>query len=345
MRALAFLIASIFLMPYRAIAEPGAVIISGKVTDRDRAVARGAAERSVAAAGWVLDGKPFATKDVNAITACLHDVAAWPCVSKIVNGRGIRRVAVVSLNRDPAANGSPQVAITERLVLSDAELVALGQRFCERCTDDTLDNLTAELTNELLQHAALESGRTVLAVRSTPQGAIYSVDGVVGGATDATINIVPGTHVVTIDHEGFERATRTIEAVEGKTAEVTVTLQRTDQVGAQHPPAVGSHKRDTVAPRSRALPIALVIVGAVAIGGGATALAFNGSDVVKPPNEPQPRGYYDTVPAGVTALVGGVVVAGVGGYLWWKYSHDRPSSTPTVTPVAGGAVLGVLGAF
>ena len=364
MRAIATFIALSFLLLPRAFAETGAVVVSGKIEERDQTSAKTAVEQSVRAAGWTLDPRPFSARDVNAIAACLRDVAAWPCVSRVVGGRGIRRVAVVGLSRDPTTKGVPQVVITERLVLADAELVVLGQRFCERCTDDTLTALATELTKELLQRAALESGRTVLAVRSTPRGALYSVDGVLSGATDAVINIVPGTHVVIIEHEGYDTATRTIEAVEGKTSEVTVTLLRhVEQPGsppsehptlpqptASVPPKPPEHRTDpksdpVVEPRSRALPVTMLVIGALAVAGGATALAFNQHDVTKPPNERQPRGYYDTVPAGVTAIVGGIAVAGVGGYLWWKYSRENARSAPTVTPVAGGAVLGVQGAF
>jgi hypothetical protein len=270
-------------------------------------------------------------------------------------------VAVVGLGRDSTANGVPQVVITERLVLADAELAVLGQRFCERCTDDSLGALTAELTKELLQLAVLESGRTVLAVKSTPQGALYSVDGVLSGATDAVINIVPGTHVVIIEHAGFESATRTIEAVEGKTSEVTVTLLRhleqpeaqlpgdqrpsprlREQRPSPHPETGSSTRPDAVMThRSAVVPTTMLLVGALAVAGGATALVFNQRDVTKPPDERQPRGYYDTVPAGITSIAGGVAIASLGGYLWWKYSRNNTRSAPMVTPVLGGAVLGV----
>lgn len=323
-------------------ADRGAVVVAGKIAERDRLVAKTAAEKSVGAAGWALDAKPFSAKEVAAISECLHDVEAWPCVSRAVSARGLRRLAVVSLMQQPGPNGTPQVAITERLVLADADLAVLGQRFCERCTDDTLSALTAELTHELLQRVVLESGRTVLSVKSTPQGSIYAVDGVLSGATDATLNIVPGHHVVTIEREGYEPVSRTIDAVEGKTSEVIVTLQRID-------PALptGTRPKETAptSRRSRALPITMVAIGAVAVIGGVTALMLDQREESKPPTEHQPSGYYDTTPAGIAAVAGGVVVAGAGAYLWWKISREQPRATPTVTPVLGGAVVGMHGAF
>jgi hypothetical protein len=334
----AFLALILSLLPRAALADSGAVIVSGKVAERDRTLAMGAAEDRVRASGWELVGQPFTAKEVDGVTACLHDVEAWPCVSKIVEPHGVRRVAAVALKRNQTVNGTPQLVITERLVLADAELVVLGTRFCEQCTDDTLSALTIELTNELLQRAALDSGRTVLAVQSTPQGSRYSVDGVLGGATDATITIVPGTHVVTIEHAGYESETRTIESVEGKTSEVVVTLRRLEPIG-------NPGRKHDVAHRSRALPIAMVAVGSAAIAGGLIALASNQRDVAKPPDEDQPRWRYDTVPAGITAIVGGAAIASIGGCLWWKYSRDDARPIPMVTPVVGGAVIGVHGAF
>jgi hypothetical protein len=341
-----------FVLPLVALAEPArntatssAVLVTtaGKLTEHDRALAAGAAEARVQGAGWSLTSKPFSAREVETVAACLRDIAAWPCVARVVGGRGIRRVAVVALNRNEAPDGAPQVVIVERLVLAEAELVVLGQRFCERCTDDTLAALTAELTTELLQRAQLDSGRTVLAVRSMPQGALYSVDGTLSGATDATIDIVPGMHVVTIEKEGFESATRKVEAVEGKTAEVSVTLQHLEP--ATPPRVVAPAKPAVAARRSRALPIAMVATGSASVVGGVIALALNQHPVTKPADQEQPRGYYDTVPAGIALVVGGVLLGGAGGYLWWKYVHDDKRSSPTVTPIAGGAVVGVQGAF
>lgn len=360
MRPIAAVFAVAFFLPVVAFAEQArktvtsssAVLVTtaGKLTEHDRGLAAGAAEARVQGAGWLLTTKPFSVKEIEAVAACLRDIAAWPCVAKIVGGRGIRRVAVVALDRNEAPDGAPQVVIVERLVLAEAELVVLGQRFCERCTDDTLTALTAELTTELLQRAQLDSGRTVLAVRSMPQGALYSVDGTLNGATDATIDIVPGMHVVTIEKDGFESATRKVEAVEGKTAEVSVTLQRLEpatppRVAAPDKPTGRAHHAAGGAHHARALPIAMVATGSASVVGGVIALALNQHPVTKPADQDQPRGYYDTVPAGVTLVVGGILLGGAGGYLWWKYVHDDKHASPAVTPIAGGAIVGMQGAF
>jgi hypothetical protein len=327
-----------------ALADSGALIVStsGKVADRDRSLAMDAAETRLRAAGWEFSSARLTSREIEAITTCLHNVEAWPCVSKVVAARGIRRVAAVALKRDHTVSGTPEVVITGRLVLADVELVVLGRRFCEQCTDDTLSALTTELTTELIQQAALDSGRTVLSIKSTPQGSIYTVDGTLKSATDAIITVVPGTHVVTIEHDGYQTETRTIEAVEGKTAEVMVTLRRFDPPSDVN--ALTGKKHDPPR-RSRVLPITLVAVGGVAVVGGLIALPFNQNDERKPPGEVQPRWYYDTVTPGITAIAAGIAVAGIGGYLWWKYSRDDARAAAMVMPVVGGAVIGLHGAF
>lgn len=339
------LVLLVTLLGRTALGEPGAVIVSAnsRVTERDRSLAMHVAEDQLRAAGWELVAKPLTTKEVEAITACLRNVEAWPCVSKIVGTRGIRRVASVALRRDETVSGTPELVLTGRLVLADVTLVVVSRRFCEQCTDDTLTALTTELTTDLIQKAQLESGRTVLSIKSTPQGAIYTVDGVLRAATDALITIVPGRHVVTIERDGYQTETRTVEAVEGKTAEVIATLRRLEPL---RPDAVDK-KRDAEH-HSRTLPIALVATGSAALVGGALALALNQEDVVKPASQEQPRWHYNTIPAGITSMAAGAVVAGVGGYLWWKYSRDDArlaGSVPLVSPVTGGAILGIHGAF
>jgi hypothetical protein len=343
MRSIAVLL-TLLLIRHTALADSATVIVttSGKIAERDRTLAMDAAQNRLRAAGWEFTGNPLTSREVEVVTNCLHNVEAWPCVSKVVAARGIRRVAAVALKRDQTLSGTPELVITVRLVLADVELVVLGRRFCEQCTDDTLSELTTELITELLQQAALDAGRTVLSIKSTPQGSIYTVDGVLKSATDAIITVVPGTHVVTIEHDGYQTETRTIDAVEGKTAEVMVTLRRLDPLGS---PSGSVERIHEFQPRSRALPITLVAVGSAAALGGMIALPFNQRDDRKPPTERQPQWRYDTVTPGIAFIVGGVAAASVGAYIWWKYSRDDTHPAATVIPVAGGAVVGVGGVF
>ncbi len=183
----------------------------------------------------------------------------------------------------------------------------------------------------------------MLSIKSTPQGAIYTVDGALKSATDALITIVPGHHVITIEREGYQTETRSVEAVEGKTSEVMVTLRRLDTVDGH---VLTPEAKQDVAPRSRALPIALVAVGGAAIAGGAVAIALNEGEIAKPAGQDQPRTHLNTVSVGITSIAVGAAVAGLGGYLWWKYSRDDAARrAPVASLVPGGAVVGFGGAF
>lgn len=350
MRSILTLLALLISLVARtALADTGAVIISAasRIVERDRTLALNAATERLRAAGWELTTKPLTAKEIEAVTACLRNVEAWPCVSRIVGTRGVRRVAAVALRRDQTIHGTPELVITARLVLADVELVVLGKRFCQHCTDDTLSALTTELTTELLQQAALEGGRTVLSIKSTPQGSIYTVDGDLSSATDAIIAVVPGKHVVTIERDGYQTETRTIEAVEGKTAEVMVTLRRLEPIDKLRTSASSEEHHDVVR-RSRLLPISLVAGGAAAVAGGLIALGLNEGMITKPRDVDQPRWHYNTVPLGVTSIIAGAAIGGFGAYLWWRYARDdarATSPTPIVAPVADGAVVGVHGAF
>jgi PEGA domain len=355
MRSTVILLALLsFLLPRGARADQvgaGAIVISGKIGDREQSVAAAAAETSVRAAGWSLSPKPFSAKERDAVVSCLHDIVAWPCVSKLVGSRGVQRVAVLLMSRRVTDVGTPELVLNGRLVLSDAEMIAVGQRYCERCTDDTLRTLTIELFNELIQGAELDSGRTVLSVKSTPRGALYSLDGTLMGPTNALINILPGNHVITVDREGYESVTRTIQAVQGTTSEVDVTLK---PASAASPPSLPGTARtappaatasSTTGGRSLVLPKTLVVVGSVAVLGGALAVVLSPRDVDKPRGQDQPSDHYETVIPGVTSIVAGAVTAGVGGYLWWKYTRDVKTA-PVVAPVAGGGLtVGVRGTF
>jgi hypothetical protein len=330
---------SLFL-PHTGHAEPevGVVIVTGKVGPHDQAVAMGAVERRVRAAGWSLFDPPLTPREVDAVMGCFLSVDAWPCVARMVpkaaRDHGVGRLAAVTLNPQASPDGARQLVISERLVLANAASIVVGQRFCEPCTDDTLAVLAGELAKELLDRAALRSGRTVLSVKSTPPRARYSVDGTVTGVTDATIDIVPGNHRVTIEHDGFEGATRTVDAAEGKTAEVSVTLERLDP---------SAHVAPAATQRLHTVAAALLAAGFGAIAGGVLLVAVDQGPTAKPRDQEQPRGYHDTRPAGVGLIVGGALVGGLGGYLWWQSAHE--GMAPMVVPVAGGAVAGVRKAF
>ena len=113
------------------------------------------------------------------------------------------------------------------------------------------------------------------------------------------------------------------------------------------PEAAGavSDRRREVPRRSRALPITLLATGSAAVLGGLIALPFNQRNQGSPADQKQPRWGYDTLTPGLAAIASGAVIAGVGGYLWWRTSRAESASSAAVAPVPGGAALVVRGSF
>lgn len=316
-------------------ADGGAVMVGGKSPPHEKTIATNAAREVLRASGKEVIDRSFTAKDLDAVTGCIRKPPAWPCVEGVLRDKRIQHVAVVSV--DPHSGRT--VKITQRMLVARADSVISGQRFCEQCTDDTLAANTAELTKELLDRLAIESGRTVLIVRSTPPGARVSLDGASIGATDLSTDIAPGHHTVKIEREGYETAVREIDAGEGKTADVSVPLQRSrsgtgpssSQRGKPNPDETGPHRP------SRLLPAVVSGVGVVGLATGIIVLALDEDGVTERDQQVAPT-YTDTTAVGLGISIGSVAVCGVSVYLWSRYA--RASGTPRIAPVQGGAVVG-----
>jgi hypothetical protein len=326
-------------------AEPGAVLVSGKGAAGDNKIMQNAAAEAFKSAGWTVVDAAFTDKETSAVAGCVTSPTPWSCSSHVARDKGARWLAVVSLTPQQTRDGGKTVQIAERVIVANTDSIFVGLRFCDHCTDDTLATLTGEVTREVIGSVSLSGGRTVLSVKSTPQHAQFFVDGNSAGATDAAIDVVPGSHTVTIEHEGFESATRTVAAVEGKTAEVSVTLRPvskdghgspkpTDDHGVQS--ATGQAKNDDGRPPpsgpSRLVPTIVIGVGVLALVGG-TAISWTAKD---PTTGPQHENLYSGPGIGLAAA--GAAAVGVGVYLLLRH-HDDPSG-PTVLLAPGGAVAG-----
>jgi len=324
---------------------PGVIIVTSKTGQHDESLATTAAEQRAREAGWQLVSKTFPPKEIEAVLSCFLSITAWPCVSAAIRDRSIGRVAAIALTPRPSGDGARQVIISERIVLASAQSMVVGQRVCDHCTDDALTALVGQLTKELLDRAALQSGRTALSIKATPPQSKYSIDGTLTGLTDAVIDIAPGEYTVTIEHEGFEPVTQPIQVKEGKLASVSVTLSplAPGPTSTENPGA--KDDRGTETRPSHRLPKGLMITGAFGVAIGFVVLAYNQHSVTAPRGQEQRRGYYDTVPVSLTFIATGVVVAGIGAYLWWPRSQLPTRVTPVVAPNRGGATIGVQKSF
>lgn len=320
-------------------AESGAVLVSGTVSERQQGITSSAVSEAVRAAGWTLGDRTYSAADAAAAVVCLRKPAPWSCISAILRDKRIQRVAVVSVEPKPGRAGTTDTVISERLVISNIDSLFVAQRFCDQCTDDRLSMLAAELTKELIDRVTVGSGRTVLAIKSTPRGARAYVDANLVGVTDMSISVVPGAHTITVELDDHRTETRHVHVKEDTTEEVTVTLQPLQAVGARgHERPIGPLRPH----RSRLVPGVVVGVGLATIAAGLGLWVLDEDPVTSPDQDASPR-YRDTATRGIVLGVTGLAVAGVGGVLWWRYG--KANSAPVVAPVHGGALIGLTRSF
>jgi len=299
--------------------EDGWVVVGGGAEDRDRGVVDAAVAEVAREGGWSLLREPVAAQDVARLLDCSDPDKPFGCVPTAVARRGIRRIFVFALDHKQAESGAPMLVITARLLVASPPALVVLQRFCEHCTDDRLTAAAAELARQLLRDLAVRSGRTILDVASSPAGAQITLDGRPVGATNATFNTFPGSHVVLVDKAGYRPEARTVIASEGKTAEVAVTLVPADRA----PPADRS---------------ALVLSGAL-VGGGLLAIVAGGVllDLGARGGSNDRYRYAGASPVGAAVAIAGGAACAIGVYVWW---HLPASSSPV--PAAGGGATGIV---
>lgn len=102
----------------------------------------------------------------------------------------------------------------------------------------------------------------------------------------------------------------------------------------QNPPERSTH---------RGAAVAMLAIGGLTVAGGLVALGLDQDSLAAPRGMEQEQYYWNTTPPGIAAIATGTVVAGIGVYLFFR--DRKPATSPQVTPVGDGAVVGVAGRF
>lgn len=308
----------------------GVVAVGGNAEERDRAAVSAGAMAATRQAGWQLPAKPLTKKESTSLLRCLDPGEPWNCIPGSIGSQGIHQALVVAAEKQQAEDGSPVVVLTAKLIVTQPHALAVRRRLCEHCADDRLTQASSELTEQLLQELAVRMGRTVLEVKSSPSGARIVLDGVPVGATNMTFNTYPGPHVVILEAPGYLTQTIPVDAQEGKTAAVAVTLQPSASVPP--PPKIATQHEEP----SRLAPIALFSAGGAALVGSGI-LIYLGAQ-----SGPDQDVLHTSAKAhGIELGILGVAAIGAGAYLWWRGS----TSAPTVSVTPGAAVVGWTRAF
>jgi hypothetical protein len=308
----------------------GVVAIGGNAEERDRAAVTVGVIAATRTAGWQLPTKPLSKKEAAGLLHCMDPGEPWGCIPDTIDAQGIHRALVVDAQKQQSDDGSPLVVLTAKLVVTRPRALVVQQKFCEHCTDDKLTKTSSELTQRLVRELAVRVGRTVLEVKSTPTSARITLDTEPIGATDTTYNTYPGSHVVIIEKPGYFTQTITVEAQEGKTAEVVATLR-------ESAPRVVLTTTNPSREVSHVVPFSLIGVGVVGVATGGV-LVYLGQQ-----NGPDDKTIHRrATKLGVISGIAGIAALGTGAYLWWR---GRSPGAPTVSPVAGGGVVGWIESF
>jgi PEGA domain len=310
-------------------AVKGVLAIGGTADERDLAAIDLGITAATRAVGWQLPSKPITKKEVASLLRCLDPGEPWECIPPTLTAQGIRHALVVAAKKQRGEDGSPVVVFLVHLIVTQPRALIVQQRFCEHCSEDKLTEAAKEVTQQVVEELAVRMGRTLLAVKSTPSGARIVLDGASIGATNATFNTYPGSHIVILEKPGYLTQTLSVEAMEGKTAEVAVVLRES--------PATTPTAALTQASGSRLVPLAWMGGGVILIG-TAGVLLYIGEQDGPDDKRLRPR----ATPLGVAAGVAGVGAIGLGLYLWWR---GPSASGPTASALPGGVALGWVEAF
>lgn len=159
----------------------GAVMVVGKVSQRDRDVIVDAIKDEGSAPSFRFSAAP--SRDAaDASVACLRDQTPWRCIAAAIRGKD--QLVIVEVDSDRGV-GAPMTIVTAHLLTAGAEDESFASRDCAMCNEDALKRTVGDLSRDLLQRAAARSGRTKLAIRSTPDRSQIVLDGKPAGATDA----------------------------------------------------------------------------------------------------------------------------------------------------------------
>lgn len=323
--------AALSLLASHASAETAAVVVYGKLKQREREVIATTLTKSIEQASWSIVAAPLSQEEQDAIAACASLDRPWSCIASTARSKGFDRVAVVQVEPE---KGTKNLMLVGQIIVEGNSVASTEQGTCKACSsDEALIAATSELADKMIEHAKARHPTATLAIRTTPPGAVVTLDGqMLAGQTDLTVNVSAGPHTLLIQRSGFRPVTRTIEAVSGKTTDVDVPLTAAEGGGT------GRDRVDTAPSRSRLVPGMLIgIGGAALIGGTVYSLTRD-----PPDTRAQPKYLYDGV--GIGVAVGGAAVVAAGLYLWFKHPSGG-RSTATIAPVPGGGVAGWMTSF
>lgn len=342
------------------IAAPSALVVFGRADQSMQDVVYAVVDRKLRDAGWPLVPQ-LASNDATIVRGCLSKAAPWPCLESMASKKGIERIVAVRVEIERSPDGTSQVVLTGRLIYAGAPAKIEQKRYCGACSTEDLTAYGEEISKELLAERALLSGNTKIAVSSTPMGAEVRIDNKPVGVTNNVFATSPGKHNVEVRAPGHQSEIREVSVNEGKTATVNFQMRPgqspTTPPGAPLPPGPpivssgdsgGSIGDETDSPSMfrKWGPKAMVGLGGALLVTSAVIAVFIDEDQESfdTPEELMAKPTYtDWSSTSIAFAVSGAAVAGLGGYLWWRWMPS--DTTPTVSSSSNGVVMGLSGSF
>lgn len=270
-------------------------------------------ERWLQRHGHEIIPSPLPTAEVTRMATCFanEDEA---CARAVFEKSGeASELVFAKLDTEADDEAERTLVVTAYWFVKGREGVA-ERRHCERCAPATLEHTTDELMRALAR--AGQRGTGLLKVSSSPAGARVLVDGNAIGVTPLEYQLATGEHLITLELDRHEVATRSVTIRNGETAPLDVPLD-----------AVAERPRP-----SRTLAASLLVGGSVGIALGATLYLTS-----ETPDGSKPE-YRDTKAGGIALGAAGAVAVGIGAYLWLR--GGRESAAPTVAVTGDGVSVG-----
>lgn len=227
------------------------------------------------------------------------------CGRGIIDSRAESDSVVFAEIRKPRTRASNATTLIVYWFVKGKEPIGM-RRSCADCNEDLLHSTLGEVLDTVVGASELARGRLVL--QSRPPGLTVILDNENIGITPVEREVPAGVHTIVLMSRGRKVGERTLKIQPDVTAEITMP--------ATIPPD------DTVEARSRVLPGLLLAVGGAAVVAG--AILYVTSDV----DDGTKFEYYDNRPVGIGVAAGGVALAAVGTYLWFR--EGKSDSSPVV---------------
>jgi len=321
----------------------------------DRTPVAKSAHAAVESGGWKVSEPSVFEQPLGDFVDCVFNGYADQCVPGFLSdGDPDADRAVLVRLTTTGKKGDITTTIVAWIFRQNGETLAVQGYECPRCQPATIASKVGELVAAVVQRARSQARPSFLDLKTTPTGAVVSIDGQRVGLSNQKYKVSPGPHEVAFELEGRQRVTRDVIAGDGETVTIDVALPVAGAATPVSPPA-DDHNGDGPpedAPTStqppRLAPWLVVGAGATLVVGSGVLILLN-EDPVR--DGGHFRQFNDNTTRGLVGIVAGAAVA-VTGVVWlMRSNHDDGASAkqsllaPTLEWRGDGAVVGAAGRF